>query len=97
MADQYDVIAVAGTYEKDGEEKNRFLRLGVAFAPKGKTIDISGITIKLDGLPLTVDGRRSSFASVRTRSPAGESSHTRLAPGRTSLLESPSSSSGRGQ
>lgn len=55
MADQFDVIAVAGTYEKDGEEKNRFVRVGVAFPPKdGKA---GGWTLKLDALPLTVDGQ----------------------------------------
>jgi hypothetical protein len=55
MADQYDVIAVGGNYEKDGEEKARFLRIGVAFPPgdKGK-----GWTLKLDALPISVDGRR---------------------------------------
>ncbi len=54
MADNYDVIAIGGSYEKDGEEKNRFVRIGAAFPP-GK--DGKGWTLKLDALPISVDGQ----------------------------------------
>jgi hypothetical protein len=54
MADtKYDVIAVGGSYEADGKERNRFVRIGVAFPAK----EGAGWTLKLDALPITVQGQ----------------------------------------
>ncbi len=68
MADKWDVIAVGGSYESDGEEKSRFLRIGAAFPPgdKGK-----GWTLKLDALPITVDGQATLLIRKRDEEKGG--------------------------
>lgn len=49
MSKRLDVLTVTGTYEKDGEEKKRWMRVGVAFEGK----DGNGWNIKLEAIPAT--------------------------------------------
>lgn len=50
MADRLDVLVVT-KYQKDGEEKSRFTRVGAAFATKN-----GGWSVKLDGPTVIVPG-----------------------------------------
>lgn len=49
-----NISIVTGTYQKDGEAKNRYLQIGTLF----KRIEGPGLTIKLDAYPPTnADGQ----------------------------------------
>lgn len=51
MAVKYEVTAKAGTYtNKDGEEKNRYHKLGVVIDTK------NGLALKVESLPIGWDG-----------------------------------------
>ena len=51
MAKLYDIRAVTGTYEKDGETKKRYATIGAVLETKN-----GGQMIKLDTLPVSWDG-----------------------------------------
>ena len=44
----HDLVAVTGTYKKDGQEKKRYMNVGSAF-----TDDQGRISLKLDAVPVT--------------------------------------------
>jgi hypothetical protein len=50
MAVVYEVIATTGTYQKDGEEKKRWTRIGTVLQGK------NGLVLKMDSVPVGWDG-----------------------------------------
>ena len=51
MAIKYEIMAAVGSYEKDGDRKTRWLRVGAAFERDGK------LSLKLDAVPTTSTDR----------------------------------------
>lgn len=47
---RYEVLAKTGTYEKDGETKNRYLKIGVVLQGD------KGFSLKLEAVPTAWDG-----------------------------------------
>ena len=50
MAIKYELSAKNGTYEKDGQEKTRYLRCGVVLETR------NGLAAKIECLPVAFDG-----------------------------------------
>jgi len=51
MAVVYNIRAITGTYQKDGEEKSRYQNIGVVFETKS-----GGLMGKLETVPVNWDG-----------------------------------------
>ncbi len=51
MIKKYDIVAVTGTYQKNGETKNRFKNVGVMMEKDGKPFLLLERTFNLAGLP----------------------------------------------
>lgn len=50
MGKIYEVTAVTGTYEKDGETKKRYMNIGSVIETK------NGLSLKLEAVPVAWDG-----------------------------------------
>ena len=50
MAVAYDVIAATGTYQKDGQEKKRWSKIGIVLQGN------KGLSLKLENIPVGWDG-----------------------------------------
>lgn len=50
MGKLYEVTAVTGTYEKDGETKKRYMNIGSVIETK------NGLSLKLEAIPVGWDG-----------------------------------------
>ena len=52
-----NIVATVGTYQKDGQEKKKYLTVGALFI-----YDDGGMSIKIDALPTNFDGNLSIYA-----------------------------------
>lgn len=51
MAVKYEVLAATGTYQKDGQEKTRWTKIGIVIEK-----DASKMSLKLESIPTAWDG-----------------------------------------
>lgn len=63
MLKKYDIVATTGTYQKNGETKNRFKNVGVVMEKDGKPFILLDRTFNPAGLP-TQDGRDTVLLSL---------------------------------
>jgi len=63
MTKKYDIVATTGTYQKNGETKNRFKNVGVVMEKDGKPFILLDRTFNPAGLP-TQDDRDTVLLSL---------------------------------
>lgn len=63
MIKKYDIVAIVGTYQKNGETKSRFKNVGVMMEKDGKPFLLLERTFNLAGLPVQ-DGRDTVLLSL---------------------------------
>ena len=59
-----NIVATTGTYQKDGQEKKKYLTVGALFI-----YDDGGMSIKLDAVPVNFDGSLSVYERENKQQP----------------------------